>query len=43
MRPELMLIDLHREIVFVLLKAEAAGHAAAAVIEDFRLGAHRFK
>ena len=40
---ELMFVDLHREIVFVFLKTEAAGHAAAAVIEDFRLGSHGLK
>ena len=42
-RPELMLIDLHREIVFVFLKTEAASHAAAAVVEDFGLGPHGFE
>src|ERR1051325_10182629 len=35
-----MFIDLHRKIVLVFLKAEAPGHTAAAVIEDFSLRAH---
>ncbi len=43
MGSEPMVIDLHREIVFVFLKTEAAGHATAAVIEDVCLGAHGFK
>ena len=42
-RSQLMLINLHREIVFVLLKSEAAGHAAASVVKDFRVGSHRLE
>ena len=40
---KLMLINLHREVVFVLLETEAAGHAAAPVVEDFRVGSHTLK
>ena len=42
-RSQPMLVNLHREIVFVLLKSEAAGHAAASVVKDFRFGSHRLE
>jgi hypothetical protein len=35
-----MLINLHREVVFVFLEAEAAGHPTAPVVKDFSLGSH---
>ena len=40
MGPQPVFIDLHREIVFVRFETEASRHAAATVIEDFRLRAH---
>src|SRR5215831_18846226 len=43
MRSEAMFVNLHRKIVLVLLKPEAARHAAAAVVEYFSPRAHGFE
>ena len=42
-RAEFVLINLHREIVFVWLESEAACHTATSVVEDLRFCAHLLK